>query len=65
MRKSPHQDYYYEKTVKKTPDSVAGHGLYFFILNKLDEMLQQDVSCPVEILLPARLSICLCDACNG
>ncbi|MCB1068146.1 MAG: hypothetical protein KDK56_08170 [Simkania sp.] len=60
MRKSPHQDYYFEKTVKKTPDSVAGHGLYFFILNKLDEMLQQDVSCPVEILLPARLSTYAC-----
>ncbi|WP_420421530.1 hypothetical protein [Simkania sp.] len=60
MRKDPHQDYYFEKTLKKTPDSVAGHGLYFYILTKLDEMLKQDMSCAVEILLPARLSAYSC-----
>lgn len=60
MRKEPHQDYYFEKMLKKTPDSVAGHGLYFYILNNLEDMLQKDVGYPVEILLPARLAAYSC-----
>lgn len=60
MRKDAHKDYYYEKTLKKTPDMVAGHGLYFYILDMVDEMLKNGPESPVEILLPARLSAYPC-----
>ena len=64
MRKDPRKDYYFEKTINKTPDMVAGHGLYFYILNMLEVMLSKNAGSPVEILLPARLSAypCLMEA---
>lgn len=56
LRKNPEKDFYFEKSFKRSPDMVAGHGLYFYILTLLDQAIKNGPDHPVDVLLPARLA---------